>query len=94
MAQQTNIIEESYDRLQEAFESMSEEIDSFQKRVAKQRRSIQRDARKRVVQLRRDLRRNDLVKRAEKFQTAAQRMASEDTVSLSGFRNTAGGGSR
>jgi hypothetical protein len=73
MAQQTGIIEESYDRLQEAFESVSEEIESLQKRVAKRRKTIEKDARKQVTRLRKELSASELVKRAEKFQKELER---------------------
>ena len=73
MSEQTNILEESYDRLQEAFESVSEEIESFQKRVTKQRKSFEKDARKRVSKFQKELRRSDLVKRTEKFQQDLER---------------------
>jgi len=68
MAEQSNIIEESYDRLQEAFQSVGEEIESLQQRMARQRKTLEKDARKRVSKMRKELSRNDLVKRAEKFQ--------------------------
>ena len=68
MAQQTSIIEDGFDRIQEAVESVNEEIQSMQKRFTKQRSSFEKDARKRVQKLRRELRKSDFVKRAEKFQ--------------------------
>jgi chromosome segregation ATPase len=65
MAQQTNVIEESYDRLQEAVESVTDEIGALQKRFDKRRKSFERDTRKRVSAVQRDLKKNDLYKRAE-----------------------------
>lgn len=73
MPQQTSAIEEGYDRLQEAFESIGDEISSLQKRALKQRKTLEKDTRKRVTKIRKDIRTSDLVKRAEKFQSELEK---------------------
>lgn len=73
MAQQESILDEGIDRIQEAVESVSEEIQSLQKRFTKQRSSFEKDARKRFKKFQTEIRKNDLVKRAEKFQKSVEK---------------------
>lgn len=73
MAQQSNVIEDGYDRIQEALQSVGDEIESFQKRVAKRRKTLERDTRKRVTQLRKELSPAEVRKRAEKMQKDLER---------------------
>lgn len=72
MAQPT-FVEEGLDRVQSAFGSVQEELERLQKELGKRRRSFEKEAQKRVRQLRSELRKNGLVKRAESFQKDAAR---------------------
>ena len=65
---ETNIVESSIDRVQEAFRNVEDGFDKFQKDLAKRRKRVEKDAQKRVKQLRTDLRKNKLVKRVETLQ--------------------------
>ena len=68
MASQTNVIEESLERLQQAFSAMSEELDSFQTRLAERQQTVMEDTRKRFEGLREEVRLSNLAQRAEQFQ--------------------------
>lgn len=68
MAEQTNVIEESLERLQKAFSAMGEELDSFQARVAERQQTVMEDTRKRFEELRDEVRLSNLAQRAEQFQ--------------------------
>lgn len=68
MASEATVIEEGIDRLQKAFASMGEEIDSFQGRLAERQESIVAGARKRVETLREEIQFDNLTERAGKFQ--------------------------
>lgn len=82
MAEQTSIIEEGVDRVNAAYESLDKEFQRFQrqfrsrrkaieKQITSSRRTIERRTRKQVNQLRSDLRKSPLVKRARSMQADA-----------------------
>ena len=68
MASQTNVIEESLERLQQTFSAMGEELDSFQARLAERQQAVMEDTRKRFEGLREEVRLSNLAQRAEQFQ--------------------------
>jgi hypothetical protein len=79
---EANIVEESIDRVQEAFRNVEDEIEKFQKRFAKRRKRVEKDARQRIKKLRADFSRNSLVKRAESFQKDATKQVEQGIESM------------
>ncbi len=95
MAEQESIIEEGVDRFNQAYESLDREFQrfqkqfqsrrkSFEKQVTSSRKSIEKRTRKQVNQLRNDLRKNSLVKRARSLQTDAVKQIEHGVDNLLG----------
>ena len=93
MAEQGSIIEEGVDRFNEAYESLDREFQrlqkqfqsrrkSFEKQVTSSRKSIEKRTRKQINQLRSDLRKNTLVKRARGLQTDAAKQIEHHVENL------------
>ena len=79
---EANFVEESIDRVQEAFRKVEDEVEKFQKRFGKRRKRVEKDARQRINKLRADFRRNSLVKRAESFQKDATKQVEQGIESV------------
>lgn len=95
MAQQASFVQEGVDRFNEAFHSLEDELQRIQKRVQSRRRSIERQlssgrknlekrTRKQLSQLRSDLRRNPVARRARSWAEEAARQAENGLDSILG----------
>jgi uncharacterized protein YydD (DUF2326 family) len=65
MAQQTTMIEDSFDRIQSAFKSVEGEVQKAQKRLEKRGEKFSKDAERQVKKMRKEMRKLPIVKRAE-----------------------------
>jgi len=84
MAEQ-GFVEESYDRVQTAFRSWGDELEKFQKQMDKRRKKFERDAQRRVKQVRSEFRKNPLVKRAEGIREDAEKQIENRFDDVLGF---------
>jgi hypothetical protein len=65
MAETTNFFEDGVDRVQEAFRTIGDDFERAQKDFEKRRKRFERDTQKRIQKFRKELGKNDYVKRAE-----------------------------
>ena len=68
MSEQTNFVEESYDRVQSAFRSVTDEFEKLQSNVADQRKSFDKETQRQLKRFRKEFEKNSLVKRATDLQ--------------------------
>ncbi len=73
MAQQVSFVEDSIDRVQSAVHSVEDEFERLQKQFGKRRKQFEREAQKRVKQIRTEIRKQPLVKRAESLRGDARK---------------------
>ncbi len=73
MAQQVGFVEDSIDRVQSAVRSVEDEFERLQKQFGKRRKQLEREAQKRVKQIRTEIRKQPLVKRAESLRGDARK---------------------
>ena len=67
MAERANIVEDSRERVQNAFQSVEDGINKFQKRVEDRTNDLNKKAEKRFKKLEKQVRKYPAVKRAESF---------------------------
>jgi hypothetical protein len=72
-----NIVEQGIDRFQSAVDDVQNELQRLQKELRARRRKIEKEAEKRVKQLREDIRDNELVKRADAIRKDLRRQVEQ-----------------
>ena len=65
MSQQSNLLEDGFERIQSAFKSVEDEVQKAQKRFEDQSEKFSKDANKRIKGFQKELRKYPAVKRAE-----------------------------
>jgi len=68
MSQQTSFVEESYDRVQNAFQSVTDEFEKLQSNVESRRKRFDRETQRQVKRFRKEFDKNPMVKRATSLQ--------------------------
>ena len=68
MTQQSTLLEDGFDRIQAAFQSVEDEVQKVQKRFENRSEKFSADANKRIKRFQKELRKYPAIKQAETFQ--------------------------